>query len=194
MTMLPDAPNKPAGRPSLYSEQTAAEICLRLAQGDSLTKVCTDPEMPSKSTVLRWLHLRPEFREQYALAKQISLDDLADLALHEATSKMDPAYAQCARLAFDARRWYLSKLSPKKWGDRATVEHSGVDGAAITLQAMAAPLSPPEVTRALRDLLLEGERAAGLPSGEDLPDAARLQRLLASKRTAAACGLLGRVW
>jgi hypothetical protein len=46
---------------------------------------------------------------------------------------MDPAYAQCAR-SFDARKWYLSKLAPKKWGDRATVEHSGLDGAAARFE------------------------------------------------------------
>jgi hypothetical protein len=84
-TPPPDEPHKPAGRLSLYSEQSAAENCFRLAEGPSLTKVCADPDMPSKSKVLRWLHQHAELREQYALAKQISLDDLADLALHEAS-------------------------------------------------------------------------------------------------------------
>jgi hypothetical protein len=29
------------------------------------------------------------------------------------------------RLKVDTRKWYLSKLAPKRYGDRIAVEHSG---------------------------------------------------------------------
>ena len=41
------------GRPSRYSDETTAEICRRLAEGESLRKVCADKTMPDKATVLR---------------------------------------------------------------------------------------------------------------------------------------------
>jgi hypothetical protein len=95
---------------------------------------------------------------------------------------MDPAYAQCARLPFDARKWYLSKLAPKKWRDRATVEHSGLDGAAIALRAAAEPMSRRKSVEPIGDLLREAEWVASFPDGEAeaLPDHVRLQRLLLS--------------
>jgi hypothetical protein len=33
-----------------------------------------------------------------------------------------------SRLRFDARRWYASRLAPKKYGERLTHEISGPDG------------------------------------------------------------------
>lgn len=40
------------------------------------------------------------------------------------------------RIWFDARRWYLSKLAPKRYGDKLTQELTGGNGA---------PLIPPKV-------------------------------------------------
>ena len=45
----------PAGRPSIYSDQIAMEICTRLAHGESMRSICEDPKMPHRTTVLWWL-------------------------------------------------------------------------------------------------------------------------------------------
>jgi hypothetical protein len=37
------------------------------------------------------------------------------------------------RLRFDSRRWYLSKLAPKRYGDKLQQEVSGPDGGALTV-------------------------------------------------------------
>lgn len=41
------------GRPSKYTPQLAAEICDRMANGKGLREICSAPDMPNRSTVLR---------------------------------------------------------------------------------------------------------------------------------------------
>jgi len=41
------------GRPSLYTPEFGEAVCSRIAQGQSLMRVCGDPNMPGYSTVCR---------------------------------------------------------------------------------------------------------------------------------------------
>src|SRR5690606_9454335 len=43
------------GRPSDYNAHIAAEICGRIAEGQSLREICAAEDMPSRTTVFRWL-------------------------------------------------------------------------------------------------------------------------------------------
>ena len=58
------------------------------------------------------------------------------------------------RLRFDARRWYLSKLAPKRYGDKLTTEVTGANGGAIqvddssTASRLAAILDAAKARRA----------------------------------------------
>ena len=38
---------KKNGRPSLYTDKLAAEICIRLATGESLVQICKEDAMPA---------------------------------------------------------------------------------------------------------------------------------------------------
>ncbi len=40
-------------------------------------------------------------------------------------------HIQRSKLRFDARRWYLSKLAPKRYGDATLLKHADPDGNAI---------------------------------------------------------------
>ena len=42
------------GRPSAYTEELAAEICSRLASGESLKSICRDAHMPDDHRVREW--------------------------------------------------------------------------------------------------------------------------------------------
>ena len=42
------------------------------------------------------------------------------------------------RVRFDARRWYLSKLAPKRYGDKLSTEISGPDGGPVKAQIVIA--------------------------------------------------------
>ena len=71
------------GRPSLYTEELANEICVRLGLGESLRKICLDERIPSMATVMTWLSRKPEFLEQYTRAREIQaetqFDELIDI-------------------------------------------------------------------------------------------------------------------
>jgi hypothetical protein len=182
-TMTTTSESSPApkrGRPSSYSTELAFEISQRLAEGESLRAICADDDMPDKATVMRWLHAHADFRETYRIAREVGTDALADEALHDATaSGMRAEDVQAERLRFDARRWFLGKISPKRWGEKLTAEHVGADGGAIQLQALPSMLVPQQVAQAVRELIGQAEADMGLAAGTGT-DQERLQRLLMS--------------
>lgn len=119
------------GRPSDYTPEIAARICALLAEGHSLRSICKADDMPCESTVRQWaLEDRCGFSAQYTRARDIGLDAVADDVIEIADGGGDPVRA---RLRFDARRWYLSKLAPKKYGDKVTNEHTGPEGGPIAI-------------------------------------------------------------
>lgn len=141
------------GRPSDYTQETADIICSRIAAGESLRTICLDDEMPGQSTVFRWLESRLDFREQYARAREAQADFYADEIIKisddgsndwmERRSEAEKGagvntgwvlngeHVQRSRLRVDARKWYASKVAPKKYGDKLISEHSGPDGGPI---------------------------------------------------------------
>lgn len=122
------------GRPSEYSEQTAKVVCSRIAEGESLRTVCGDSAMPDKSTVLRWLGRYEEFRTQYAYARELSQEAVAEeyFELLDEVPPMKPDGSfDAAAVAWyknraDARKWYLSKIAPKKYGDKLELNNVGL--------------------------------------------------------------------
>lgn len=123
------------GRPELYSSELATAVCDLLAQGISLRSVCKQDGMPQMSTVFTWFQKHPEFTEQYARAKQESADALAEELLeiadeslpdaHKADPKAAGAVVQAHRLKVDTRKWLMSKMKPKKYGDKLDVTTDG---------------------------------------------------------------------
>ncbi len=117
------------GRPTLYSENLIDEICSRIAQGRSLRNVCLDDDMPAMSSVMKWLDENKEFSEQYREATTIREDLYFDEVLCIADSvKAEPAEIAKARLQIDSRKWVLSRMNPKKYGDKQSVELAGKNG------------------------------------------------------------------
>lgn len=107
------------GRPSTYSAKSASQICDRLAEGSSLRSICRDTDMPSCSTVFQWLSKNPKFSEQYARAREAQADAIADECLDIAKHEPD---VQRARLMIDVRKWFASKMKPRKYGDQLEPE------------------------------------------------------------------------
>lgn len=116
------------GRPSSYSEAIGSEICERLADGDSLRSICSEPGFPDMRTVRRWLDQNETFRLQYARARERQADAYADRILDEAYSAED---ASLGRLRMDALKWAASKLAPKRYGDAVQMKHTDADGGPV---------------------------------------------------------------
>lgn len=88
-------------------EEIIPIIIDRLEDGESLSSICRDPEMPSWRTVHDWM-ADDEISAQITRAREAGYFKRADDAVLAAKSADDAAKG---RLAFDADRWYLGKLS-----------------------------------------------------------------------------------
>lgn len=132
-------------RPSDYSTKTTAIICERLGLGESLRQICEDGDMPSKSTVMRWLHDQQEFRDQYARAREAQAEhwaeeiiEISDDDSHDAITdpesgitKQNSEFIARSRLRVDTRKWLMARMAPKKYGDKITQEVTGADGSPL---------------------------------------------------------------
>ena len=119
------------GRPSKYSDKLALAICKRIAEGESLIKVCKSPEMPHKSTVIRWTLTIDDFHDHYARAREIQAELMADEITDIADSENGDV--QRDRLKVDTRKWYLSHVLPKKYGDKKAIEITGENGGPVQI-------------------------------------------------------------
>ena len=123
------------GRPSDYSEETAVELCNRIAEGNSLKSVCEAKDMPDKATVYRWLFKYSEFRDKYAHACQqrteaqnellLELGDEAITLSQEVNEKASNAVVSAVKLKADNLKWVMSKQKPKKYGDTLDLTSKG---------------------------------------------------------------------
>lgn len=111
------------GRPSKYSQEIADRICDQLSEGISLRTVCLADDMPDKQTVFSWIRKHKEFLDQYARAKEESADAMAEEILDIADEKESDV--QRSRLRVDTRKWIMSKMKPKKYGEKLDVTSGG---------------------------------------------------------------------
>lgn len=110
-----------------YGPETRTSICAFLADGQSLASICRMEGMPAWSTIYAWLDNESDFSEQVTRAREAGYQLRADRAIEEAKAAEDAALG---RLAFDAERWYLGKLSIA-FADKQKHEHSGPGGKPI---------------------------------------------------------------
>ena len=139
------------GRPSSWTEEIAADICARIANGETLTEICADEDMPGRSTVTEWLMKDLHgFSGQYAHARAIQAiheDDECKQIADEAFGdyyidydkdgkpfvKVDSDNIQRAKLRIETRRWRAERLNRRVYGNsiqhKHEVEHPNAAGA-----------------------------------------------------------------
>lgn len=116
---------KKNGRPSKYTQELGTLICTRVANGESLRKICKDEDMPNRATVHDWLldETKQEFYDQYEKAVNTRTDNMFD-ELEDIADNTE-GDVQRDRLRVDTRKWYLSKVMPKKYGDKIDMTSGG---------------------------------------------------------------------
>jgi hypothetical protein len=80
-----------------------------------LVEVCSEPDMPTHTTIYRWLRSRPEFAQAYAEARELQSDLLFDLAWSLARGAREENVA-AARLMIQTIKWRCARLAPKRYG------------------------------------------------------------------------------
>jgi hypothetical protein len=151
----PAAPRRRGGRngsEKVYTEELAEEILDRLAAGESLAAICSDPALPSEKTVRYWAideNGPPGFATRYARARSVGYERLADEVIAIGDTEcigpdgfVDNGAVQRARLMSDNRKWLLSKLLPKQFGDKVTQELVGDPNAPIVTRIELVPVAP----------------------------------------------------
>lgn len=112
--------------------------------GETLRAICSDENMPDRTTVFRWLQTFEDFHIQYARAREVQADTLVDESLDiaddgrndwmENNDPENPGYRvngehiQRSRLRIDQRRWMAGKMRPKVYGDRVETVHTDPQG------------------------------------------------------------------
>lgn len=121
----------PGGRPTDYTPELVDVICARIAEGESVAKICSDPKMPVTTTFYRWKRENPQFQQRYDEAKADCADLYSEQILEIADNTSPDADVQRDKLRVDARKWTAAKLKPGRYGDKQQHEHTGKDGEPI---------------------------------------------------------------
>jgi hypothetical protein len=148
-----------------YTPEIAELILDEMSNGRTLTEICSDPGMPSIRTVYQWAKQdREGFKALYHEARDFGCytlsDQLFDIARDsrndwtERRNKdgstervLDHENIKRSQLVCDVGRWRLSRMLPKAFGDRVTLN------------------TEPEVRSDLAELMKEiNGRSRGLPS------------------------------
>ena len=148
----------------IYDDEIREKILRRLESGETLRSICKTEGMPTEGAVREWADQdQPEgFGTRYAQARDMGLDAMANLTLDVAATPVKARQVKTvhtgepstedfedgvevevvtkdaverSRLHVDTLKWYLSKLAPKRYGDRIAVEHSGNIGIEERLRA-----------------------------------------------------------
>ena len=129
------------GRPSIYTEAMALEVCNHIASGISLRSIEQMPGMPSRASVLKWvLEDRQGFASIYARARELQLEceadeivDIADDGSNDFTQRaqsngdtievFNREAVERSKLRVSTRQWRLARLMQGKYGDKIEQTH-----------------------------------------------------------------------
>ncbi|WP_394749548.1 terminase small subunit-like protein [Spongiimicrobium salis] len=125
-----------------WNEENKAEafqrICEHISEGNSLRSALGLHDTPSRRTFYSWLENDEKKVEQYARAceerAEFHFEEIFEIAddssadkkiLKDGTEVTDHEAIQRSRLRVDTRKWALSKMQPKKYGDKIDVTTDG---------------------------------------------------------------------
>jgi len=158
----PTEPARPVGRPSAYSDKIADAICERMLEGESLMKICSSDQMPSRASVYRWFDARPDFEARCARAREGLADYLLD-RIEQMADATTEENVQSQKVKISTAQWRAMKMAPRIYGDRSRTELTGADGGPINIKATTidARQLEPEAREALKQALFAAKRMTG---------------------------------
>lgn len=153
---MTDAPAK-VGRPTDYTDELVAAICVRVACDESLVSICSEDGMPSLTTVYRWLQEKPAFRANYTRARNDQAETVADKA-KAVRDKLERGELdhQTANAMLNFIKWETGKRNPKVYGDKTAIvggdPEAGDKPIAVSIEGMT-----PEQLAVLAGVKVAGE-------------------------------------
>lgn len=148
-TAAKKAPAKTAKTPKATQRKTDAEaarkrkaeaVLRNMIAGLSCFQACKKVGVPH-STFFDWVKADKNLADNYARAREDLIEYIASQTLEIADAEVgftdsgstDSGAVQKQRLQVDTRKWLLSKLAPRKYGDRMMI--SGDDDNPVTVKA-----------------------------------------------------------
>lgn len=139
------------GRPIEWTEnlkqKAITEIVKRIAEGESVRSILNNKieSLPSRKDFYVWIADNEAYCDQYARACDIRAElifdemfEIADDGSNDFMTKqlsdgveievLNAEHIQRSRLRIDTRKWALSKMNPKKYGEKISQELTGKDG------------------------------------------------------------------
>jgi len=121
--------------PKIYTQKDKQniinEICRRMIEnGEALRNIIKSKALPDLTTFYVWIDANKEFSNQYARAIELRSESMANdiMNISDATKNdvikdengnkiVNHNVIQRDRLRVDSRKWLMSKMYPKKYGD-----------------------------------------------------------------------------
>lgn len=131
------------GRPSVYSEEIANEICDNLSNSSiGIKTLCEmNDHWPACATLFRWIQSNDVFREMYRRAKESQVEllvsemleiaddgtnDLMTIVKGNAEYEMEnKEVTNRSKLRVDTRKWIAERLLPRVYGSKIDVTTGG---------------------------------------------------------------------
>lgn len=115
-------------------------ICERIEEGESLRSVLKDKDTLSSKTFFEWIDSDTKKVKQYARATSLRADDIFDEIIEIADNTIEGTVIETddhgrtkekkgdmlghRKLQIDTRKWSLSKMNPKKYGEKLEIEQT----------------------------------------------------------------------
>jgi len=119
-------------------ENTFSLICDELEKGYSLRSILKREDMPSSRTFFKWIDEDVDKVKQYErsleLRSEMLFDEIIEIADKQGedvgqdengNKVVNHNIVQRNRLQIDARKWALSKMFPKKFGEKTDITTNG---------------------------------------------------------------------
>jgi hypothetical protein len=122
--------------PNTYRPDVVQAVLDLIAEGKSLRAIAAIDGMPTPANFIRWVNLDIDgLAERYAHARavawQVMADEVGDIADDGVNDKfmnadgkvvIDTDHINRSRLRVDTRKWLLSKMLPKVYGEKTSVD------------------------------------------------------------------------
>lgn len=129
----------------LRNPTNASRICDMIAEGWTLRQIGKELGC-SGSAITEWALADNEFAAQYAHARELQVEHMAaeileisddgsnDWMDREGMRAGDHEHIQRSKLRVDARKWLMSKMMPKKYGEFKQVDQTITQNVTVSLE------------------------------------------------------------
>lgn len=128
---------------SKYDPKLVEAMLAQIAEGNPASKVCKEHNV-SRNSFNEWVK-RKEWSDKYARAVddraykifeeilEIADDKSEDVIIIDGKKYINSEFVQRSRLRIDARKWFLSKMLPRKFGEKIDITTNGGEMAPVVV-------------------------------------------------------------